>query len=155
MKYVSGLCCSLPATMKRMWKHCLNLVVVALVVVVEVVMVNQDPEIHHYFQVCRTQLPRPKTPIPPLLPSPTPTYQTFITTITITPTISAAYISLHSFFLFFWAISRPNFAQIQQPWSFLGARAPLGIARVKNKNKNRTKKFKIAITCSLLLLLAP
>ena len=37
--------------------------------------------------------------------------------------------------------------------AFLGARAPLGIARVKNNN-NRTKKFQIAITCSLLFLLA-
>ena len=35
---------------------------------------------------------------------------------------------------------------------FLGAQAPLGIARVKNK---RTEKFQIAIICSLLLLLAP
>ena len=35
---------------------------------------------------------------------------------------------------------------------FLGARAPLGIARVK---RNITKKFQIAITCSLLFLLAP
>ena len=34
---------------------------------------------------------------------------------------------------------------------FLGARAPLEIARVKKKkNNNRTKKFQIAITCSLL-----
>ena len=40
---------------------------------------------------------------------------------------------------------------------FLGARAPLEIARVKKKNNNNniTKKFQIAITCSLMLLLAP
>ena len=43
----------------------------------------------------------------------------------------------------------PNFSV------FLGARAPLEIARVKKKKKKRRKKFQIAITCSLLLLLAP
>ena len=38
---------------------------------------------------------------------------------------------------------------------FLGARAPLGIARVKKKKKEGRKKFQKAINCSLLLLLAP
>ena len=47
-----------------------------------------------------------------------------------------------------------QFWMVLYTYVFLGARAPLEIARVKKK-KYITKKFQIAITCSLLFLLAP